>query len=68
MDIATFIDVKPSKKRVFRSEQSETDDKRKKQEEGSRNESSTSTLYDVFAEGVKNPDCVLILANELRSL
>ena len=40
----------------------------KKQEEGSRNEFSTSTLDDVFAEGVKNPDCVLILANELRSL
>ena len=68
MDIATFIDVKPSKKRVFNSEQSETGDKPKKQEEGSRNEFSTSTLDDVFAEGVKNPDCVLILANELRSL
>ena len=29
MDIATFIDVKPSKKRVFSSEQSETGDKPK---------------------------------------
>ena len=36
--------------------------------EGSRNESSTSTLDDIFAEGLKNPDCVLILANCLRSL
>ena len=68
MDVATFIDVKRSKKRVLSSEQSENGDKPKKQEEGSRNESSTSTLDDVFAEGVKNPDCVLILANELRSL
>ena len=33
-----------------------------------RSESSTSTLDDVFVEGLKNPDCVLILANFLRSL
>ena len=40
----------------------------KKQKEGSRNESSTSTLDDVLAERLKNPDCLLILANCLRSL
>ena len=60
--------MKSSKKRVFSSEQSETGDEPKKQKEASRNESSTSTLDDVFAEGLKNPDCVLILANCLRSL
>ena len=60
--------MKSSKKRVLSSEQSETGDEPKKQKEGSRNESSTSTLDDVFAEGLKNPDCVLILANCLRSL
>ena len=63
-----MFDVKSSKKRVFSSEQSETGDEPKKQKEGSRNESSTSTLDNVFAEGLKNPGCVLILANCLRSL
>ena len=63
-----MFDVKSSKKRVFSSEQSETGDEPKKQKEGSRNESSTSTLDSVFAEGLKNLDCVLILANCLRSL
>ena len=68
MDTAKIFDVKSSKKRVISSEQFETVDEPKKQKEGSRNESSTSTLDDVFAEGLKNPDCVLILANCLRSL
>ena len=68
MDIANFFDMKSSKKRVFSSEQSETGDEPKKQKVGSKNESSTSILDDVFPEGLKNPDCVLILANCLRSL
>ena len=68
MDIAKFFDVKSSKKRVLSSEQSETGDESKKQKEGSRNKSSTSTLDDVFAEGLYNPECVLILANCLHSL
>ena len=68
MDIVKFRDVKSSKKRVFSSEQSETGAEPKKQKEGSRNESSTSTLDDVFAESLKNPDCVLILVNCLRIL
>ena len=68
MNIAKFFELKSSKKRVLSSEQSETDDEPKKQKEGSRNESSTSTLDDVFGEGLKNLDCVLILANCLRSL
>ena len=68
MDIAKFFDVKSSKKRVLSSEQSETGDETKKQKEGSRNESSTSTLDNVFANGLKNPDCVLILANCLHNL
>ena len=68
MDIANFFGVKSSKKKVLSSEQSETGDEPKKQKEGSRNEPSTSTLDEVFAEGVKNPDCVLILANCLCSL
>ena len=68
MDISKFFDVNLSKKRVLSSEQSETGDEPKKEKEASRNESSTSTLGDVFAEGLKNPDCVLILANFLRSL
>ena len=68
MDIANFFGVKSSKKRVLSSERSETGDEPKKQKEGNRNEPSTSTLDEVFAEGVKNPDCVLILANCLCSL
>ena len=68
MDIAKFFDVRSSKKRVLSSEQSETRDEPKKQKRGSRNESSTSTLDDVFGESLKNPNCVLILANFLRSL
>ena len=68
MDIAKFFDVKSSKERVLSSEQSETGDEPKKQKEGSRNESSISTLDDVFVEGLKNLDSVLILANCLRSL
>ena len=59
MDIANFFDVKSSKKSVLSSEQSETGGKPKKQKEGSRNESSTSTLDYVFTEGLKNPDCII---------
>ena len=68
MDIAKIFDVKSSKKRVLGSEQSEIGDEPKKQNEGSRNESSTSTLDDAFAKGLKNSNCVLILASCLRSL
>ena len=32
----------------------------RKKNEKSRNESSTSNLEDVFAESLKNPDCVLV--------
>ena len=39
-----------------------------KTKQGSRNEFSTSTLDDVFVEGLKKPDCVLTLTNCLRSL
>ena len=68
MDIAKVFDVKSSQKRVFSSEQSETTDEPKKQKEGSRNESSASTSDNVFAESLKNPYCVLILANCFCSL
>ena len=68
MDIVIFFGVKSSKKRVLSSEQSETGDEPKKQKKGSRNESSTSILDNVFAKGLKNPDCVLILAICLHSL
>ena len=37
MDIAKVFDVKSSKKRIFSSEKSETDDKAKKQKEESIN-------------------------------
>ena len=67
MHIAEFFNMKSSKKRVLSREQSQTGDEPKKQKQGSRNESATSTL-DVFAKGLKNPDYVLILANCLRSL
>ena len=51
IDIGSFFDVKSSKKRVLSSEQSETGDKqKKKQRERSRNESTTSTLGDVFCQ------------------
>ena len=65
---ASFFAVKSFKKKVLSSEQSEAGDDPKKQKEESRNESSTSTLDDVFAEGLKNPDSVLILTNCWRSL
>ena len=63
MDIAKVFDVKSFKKRVLSSEQSETGDDLKKKREGSRNESTTSTLDNVLAVGLKNLDCVLILTN-----
>ena len=50
MDIAKFFDVKSSMKRFLSSKKSETSDEPKKQKEGNRNESSTSTLDDVFAK------------------
>ena len=59
MDIANIFDLILSKKRVLSSERSETGEEPKKQKEGSRNKSTTSTLDDVFAENLKNPDCVL---------
>ena len=69
MNIAKNFDVKSSKKSVkVTSEQPETEDESKKQRVRSRNESSNSTLDDVFGEALKNPDCVLILANYLHSL
>ena len=68
MDIEKISDMTPSKKRVYSSEQFETGDDPKKQREGSRNESTTSTLDHVFSKGLRKPDCVLILANCLRSL
>ena len=55
MDITKFFNVKSFMKRVLSSEP-----KKKKKNERSRNESSTSNLEDVFAEGLKNPDCVLV--------
>ena len=63
MDIAKIFDVKSSKKRVLSSEQFETGDDLQKKREGSRNESTTSTLDNVLAVGLKNLDCVLILTN-----
>ena len=60
--------MKSSNIRVLTSEQSETGDEPKKQKKESRNKTSTSSLDNVFAEDLKNPDCVLILANFLRSL
>ena len=68
IDIAKIFDVKSSKKCVLSSEQSETGDEPKKQKGGGRNESLTSTLDDAFADGLKNPDCVMILANCFCSL
>ena len=60
--------MKSSEKIVLSSEKSETGDDPKKVREGNKNNSSTSTLDDAFAKGLKNPDCVLTLANCLRSL
>ena len=56
MDITKFFNVKSFMKRVLSSEPN----KKNKKNERSRNESSTSNLEDVFAEGLKNPDCVLV--------
>ena len=41
---------------------------KRKQNRGSRNESSTGTLDHVFVEDLKNFDCVLDLENGLRNL
>ena len=60
--------MKSSNIRVLTSEQSETGDEPKKQKKESRNKTSTSSLDNVFAEDLKNPDCILILANFLGSL
>ena len=60
--------MKSSNIRVLTSEQSETGDAPKKQEKEIRDKTSTSSLDNVFAEDLKNPDCVLILVNFLRSL
>ena len=69
MDLAKFF-KDASKKRTLRSSEiSESGDEPKKlivDEE--RSDSTSSTLDDVFAEGLKNNDCVLILANCLRNL
>ena len=68
MDIAKSFDVKSSKKRILSSKKSETGDKPKKQKEGSKNKSPTGTLDNVYSKTLKNPDCVLVLANYLCSL
>ena len=68
MDIAKSFDAKSSKKRVLSSKKSETGDKPKKQKEGSKNKSPTGTLDNVYSKTLKNPDCVLVLANYLCSL
>ena len=60
--------MKSSKKKILSTKQSEAGDEPKKQREGSRNESSTSTLDDGFTEGLKNANCVLILVNYLYGL
>ena len=67
MDIAKFFDMKSLRKEFSAVNSLKLVMRQKKQKEGSRNESSTSTLDNVFAEGLKYPDCVLILANFLRS-
>ena len=48
MDIQKIFDLKSSKKRILNSEQSETGDEPKKQEEGRRNESAASPLDNDF--------------------
>ena len=68
MAILKLFDMKSVKNRVLNSEQSETGDEPRKQTEGSRNEFATRISDSVFVEGLKNPDCVLILPNCLRSL
>ena len=68
MDIAKFFDMKSTKKSVVSSNQSGTGDEPKKLRGGSRIEYTAIILDDVFAEGLKNPDCVLMLVNCLRSL
>ena len=60
--------MKSTKKSVVSSNQSGTGDEPKKLRGGSRTEYTTIILDDVFAEGLKNPDCVLMLGNCLRSL
>ena len=53
MDIAKNFWHKIISERVLRSEQSATGNELKKQKEENRSESTTSTLGDGFAEGLK---------------
>ena len=63
-----FFSWNHRRKEFSATNSNETGDELKKQKEGSKNESSASTLDDAFPEGLKNPDCVLVLAHCLRTL
>ena len=69
MDLAKYFKDSSKKRNLRSSEVSESgDDPKKLNFDEERSESTSSTLDDVFAEGLKNNECVLILANCLRNL
>lgn len=68
MDLAKFFKESSKKRNLGSSETSELGDPKKQNLDEERSESTSSTLDDVFAEGLKNNDCVMILANCLRNL
>ena len=65
LDITNFF---KSKKRDLSNNSEESGESSKKQREGSLNDSSVSENTEVFAEGLKSPECVSILFNCLQNL
>ena len=65
LDITNFF---KRKKRDLSNSSEESGESSKKQREGSLNDSSVSENTEVFAEGLKSPECVSILFNCLQNL
>ena len=65
LDITIFF---KSKKRDLSNNSEESGESSKKQRKGSLNDSSVSESTEVFAGGLKSPECVSILFNCLQNL
>ena len=64
LDITNFF---KGKKRDLSNNSEEGGESRKKQRKGSLNDSSVSDNTEVFAEGLKSPECISILFNCLQN-
>ena len=65
LDVTNFF---KSKIKDLSNNSEESSESSKEQREGSLNDSSVSENTDVFAEGLKSPECVSILFNCLQNL